>query len=390
MSERDGMGGAHTVARRLRDAQREAGISAELLSQRVSNPLTIRAAPGWLAPFRPRIDAIPYRLHRKEAGEHFSVNWLPGTLNRIVGDYRPDVLHLHWINGGFVRLEQLPRLDVPVVWTLHDCWPFTGGCHIPYDCVGYEQQCGHCPKLAADRERDLSRSVWQRKASSWRGWHPTIVAPSAWMAEKARSSRLFRDLAIHVVANGADGATFKPDVSRQVNDTKRILLGSADLSDRNKGMDQLAAVLTGLSARFTGDLEVVATGTNPVMPTGRWRNVNLGFVEDESELAAVYGESDVFLSLSRSENLPTAIIESLACGTAAVAFDTGGTNEILTHRHDGFLVPSGDLNGVVEGLLWALSTPPPAEVCRRTFESRFLLEDSCTAYLSIYRELIDA
>src|SRR5262249_8470788 len=139
---------------------------------------------------------------------------LPDRLQARAAALRADVLHLAWVADGFLRVETLPRLRAPLVWTLHDSWAFTGGCHVPYECLRYRERCGRCPALGSRGERDLSRRVGERKERGWGPLDLTVVAPSRWLAEAARSSALFRGRRVEVIRNGLDLERFHPgDVS---------------------------------------------------------------------------------------------------------------------------------------------------------------------------------
>ena len=121
-----------------------------------------------------------------------------------VAQINPDIINLHWISGAFMQIETFSKLKRPLVWTLHDMWGFTGGCHVIGECNRYKASCGACPQLNSSNEWDLSRWVWQRKVKAWKNINLTLVSPSSWLAECARSSSLFQNLRIEVIPHGLD------------------------------------------------------------------------------------------------------------------------------------------------------------------------------------------
>ncbi|MFM6277712.1 MAG: glycosyltransferase, partial [Dolichospermum sp.] len=128
----------------------------------------------------------------------YSVQWLPDNLAAQVAQLNPDIINLHWINAGYMQIETLAKFKKPIIWTLHDMWAFTGGCHYNKDCTNYTESCGACPQLYSNKEKDLSNWVWRRKAKAWKDLNLTIVTPSHWLADYARKSSLFQNLRIEV------------------------------------------------------------------------------------------------------------------------------------------------------------------------------------------------
>ena len=156
------------------------------------------------------------------------------------------MIHLNWICNGFVPIELLARFKQPLVWTLHDMWAFTGGCHYALGCDRYRASCGDCPQLGSGREKDLSRSVWQRKATAWQNLNLTVVATSQWMAKCVSESSLFRDLPIEVIPIGLDTNVFKPidaSIAREFCNLppakQLVLFGAIDGGDTRKGFHLL-------------------------------------------------------------------------------------------------------------------------------------------------------
>jgi len=113
----------------------------------------------------------------------FSTGLLPDRTGRRIRAVDPDIIHLHWINAGFLSIGSLSAFEKPIVWTMHDMWPITGGCHYAGRCRRFESNCGRCPALGSSRSRDLSRLIWDKKSAVFDGLDLTVVTPSTWLAE---------------------------------------------------------------------------------------------------------------------------------------------------------------------------------------------------------------
>ena len=282
-----------------------------------------------------------------------------GALRRI--DY--DILHLHWVNLRFLPLGQLPK-DKPIVWTLHDSWPFCGVCHLPFDCPGYKAKCGHCPSLHSERSNDLSHKVWARKSRIYDHLDLHIVAPSRWMAECARQSSLMGRFDIQVIPNCIDTRLFSPgdkgDACRRLGldpEKKHILFGAMSaLEDQNKGFAYLKAAIRHLpdSMKRTTDLVLFGSDKPVSEEISGMRVIGLGVLRDAETIVSIYRAAEVAIVPSLSENLSCTLMEALACGTPAVAFDIGGNADLIDHQINGYLAREKDENDLAAGIAWCL------------------------------------
>ena len=282
-----------------------------------------------------------------------------GALRKL--DY--DILHLHWVNLRFLPLDKLPK-DKPIVWTLHDSWPFCGVCHLPMGCQGFENECGCCPSLWSNDRRDLSHRVWQKKQALYRGLDLHVVAPSRWMAESARKSSLFGARDIRVIPNCLDTDGFCPgsreDACQRLGldpDKHHVLFGAMNaVEDRNKGFEQLVESLERLDAESFGDTDLVIFGTSRALPEriGALAVRSLGLLRKREDIVAAYRAADMTVVPSLSENLSCTIQESLSCGTSVAAFDIGGNGDLIAHKVNGYLARENDTKDLASGILWCL------------------------------------
>ena len=257
----------------------------------------------------------------------------------------------------------------PVVWTLHDSWAFTGGCHVPGECVRYRDACGACPALGSTRERDLSRDVFDRKRRAWGRAVPAVVAPSRWLADAARSSALFRDASIHVIPNGLDLERFKPfdraaarDALGLPRDRAFVLFGGVGaVTDENKGfrflVDALARLRPKAGARA---VELIVVGVRASDPRHQIP-IPAHFVEpigDEERMARYLAAADALVLPSRQENQPNLVVEAMACGTPTVAFRASGLPDLVEHEETGYLAQAFQSEDLARGIEWVLEDEP--------------------------------
>lgn len=367
----DQSGGAAIAAYRLHQGLQQCGIDSHMLVQhKISDDESVHASRAkrekLFSYARSFFDQAPLALYKNREHTTWSLNWFPHGIARKINALNPDVVHLHWIGDSFVPINEIKKIRQPLVWTLHDMWAFTGGCHYAGDCARYTTQCGMCPQLKSASSHDVSSWIWKRKRKSWKNCNLTIVAPSQWLAGCARQSSLFRDFPVEVIPNGIDTALFKPiskNVARDIlnlpQDKKLILFGSVgSLSDKRKGFSFLKM---GLQCLYKDNLyyecELLIFGESRKQNTD---NFNfpvhyLGKVPGDIALSLVYSAADVFVAPSIQENLANTVMESLACGTPVVAFNIGGMPDMIDHRSNGYLAQPFDLCDLAKGISWVLS-----------------------------------
>ena len=289
---------------------------------------------------------------------------LHGALRKL--DY--DVLHLHWINNRFVPLKDLPQ-DKPIVWTLHDSWPFCGICHYFFECKEYQWQCGCCPFLHSSDAKDLSCVVWKKKAEVYKNLDLHIVSPSHWLADCAKQSSLMKRFPVMVIPNCLDVNAFRPLNEREISPKWRsfqekrvakpfVLYGAMNAAtDKRKGFANLLSALRILERLgHCDDFELIVFGATKSELS---MDVNIpihyvDYVHDTDELVSLYNLANVMVVPSLTENLSCAIMESLSCGTPVVAFNIGGNGDMIEHQKNGYLAKEMDDADLAEGILWCL------------------------------------
>ena len=406
LNHADTEGGAARGATRLMEGLCLQGVDARLYVQRRfgGNPFVIGppVALGKAMSFaRRKLESVLFGLSGGNIQALFSPAFLPDRLSTHVSAIAPDIVHLHWVTR-MMRLETLRSFSRPIVWTLHDSWPFTGGCFLPLGCTRYQESCGSCPVLGSSQEEDLSNKVWRRKRNAWQDLNLTIVAPSRWMGACARASSLFRDRRIEVIPNGLDIHRFKPFDKRAAReffslpqDKKMILFGAKDATkDRNKGFHLLAQALHELAgSKWRGEIELLIFGSS-----GPHSQQDLGFTthymgwqNDDVSLVRLYAAADVFILPSRSENLPYTVMEAMACGTPCVAFNQGGVPDLIDHEQNGYLARPFEPADLARGMAWVLENDERrremAARSRQKVIQEFALEKVASRHMALYREI---
>ena len=278
----------------------------------------------------------------KYTGLHGCFSLLP-TLKLLceINRIRPDLIHLHNLHGWFIHLPLMfsfiKRRHIRVIWTLHDCWAFTG--HCPHfeaeECYKWKTGCFQCPRFHEypASNVDQSKLLWKLKRRCFTGMPDTlIVTPSHWLAKLVGQSYL-QEYPVRVIHNGIDHRVFFPRQSnfrqKHALEDKFIVLGVAFDWGYKKGLDVFVALAQQMDKRFAfvivgADADIEAQLDEHIIVIRR--------TNCKEELAEIYSAADVFLNPTREDTFPTVNIEALACGTPVVTFETGGSPEIINEK----------------------------------------------------------
>lgn len=317
-------------------------------------------------------------------------------LIRDIKEYEPELIHVHILHKVNLNLGMLFRYfkesNIPIVWTFHDCWAFTGQCpHFTMvKCDKWKTGCYKCPQYKNYPEVwvDRTKAMWRLKKK----WFTSvkdmiIVTPSQWLADLVKQSFL-KEYPVRVINNGIDLEVFRPRKSNfrdsyNIGDRKMILGVAAQWNER-KGID----VFIELSKQLDKCYVIVLVGTNDDIDRALPPNIiSIHATTNREELAEIYTVADVFVNPTREDNFPTVNLEALACGTPVITFDTGGSPESLDDTC-GIVVPCGDVDGLIQQI---------RKICFDDAKSR----DDCLkkvkiydkdkkykAYLNLYKEQI--
>ena len=309
-----------------------------------------------------------------------------------ISEFKPDVIHLHTLHGSFVNLPLLFRYikknKIKAVWTLHDCWSFTGHCphFVLQNCEKWKECCGKCPSYREYPQSlfDNSKKMHRLKRKWFSGIADcTVVTPSKWLADLAEKSFLSQ-YPVMVINNGINLSVFHPIQSdfRKNNglEDKIIILGVSFGWSNKKGLD----VFISLAKELSEDYRIVLVGTDKntdrVLPESI---ISIHRTQNQTELAQIYSAADVFVNPTREDNFPTVNIEALACGTPVITFDTGGSSEIIDDT-SGASVPEGDIKAILQILSRVKNDNCfSADNCIKRAE-KFSSKDKFEEYIRIY------
>lgn len=311
---------------------------------------------------------------------------------------QPDVIHLHNLHGWYINLpllfKYIKHTNRKVIWTLHDCWAFTGHCpHFTMEkCDKWQTGCFKCPRYRDYPQSffDNSKKMWKLKKKWFTGVkNLTIVTPSEWLAGLVKQSFL-KEYPVKVIHNGIDLNIFKPTESnfreRYNIGKKFIVLGVAFGWGVRKGLD----VFIELSKRLDNEkYQIVLVGTDGTVDKQLPKNiVSIHRTQNQTELAEIYTAADVFANPTREENYPTVNMESIACGTPVVTFRTGGSPEILTEK-TGSVVDYNDVNAMNSEIIRICETKPYSEKDCLEVAKNFDMKDKFKEYVELYKEIYE-
>lgn len=319
-----------------------------------------------------------------------------------------DVIHLHWVNQGYLSLDGLRRilaLGKPVVWTMHDMWAVTGICHHAHECRGFHEQCGQCWLLRYPKDKDLSHKVFLKKQAIYRTGKMHMVAVSHWLQQQIQESALTCNFPSSVIPNTLSLQHFriypKEEARRQLGlpaNKKILLLGAARIDDPIKGFPTLLKAIkylldSGLYKRdelhlaFFGKIKYPEKAL-PLIPI---EYTDLGWVNNADTLSTIYSAGDITVSASLYETFGQTLIESLACGCLPVSFGNSGQADIIRHKANGYLAEAYSIEDLATGIHWGLTigkaqiTP---EELRNEVLHKYSEERVAQQYIALYTSLL--
>lgn len=327
--------------------------------------------------------------NRPPGREIFSLpySWFNITEHPLVKE--ADVVHLHWVSYGMIdHATFFAGCEKPIIWTLHDMNPMTGGCHHADECVGFAEHCDVCPQL---KDPTRARRYWADKRAGLDNVAPDrlhVVTPSRWLGEKAEHSALLKRFPRSVVSYGFDLNVMKPgdqaEARRAIGiqgDGTVIMFNALDVNNARKGMQFLLPALRSLART---DITLLALGHSAPPSMDGLTVHGMGYLTDMQRIAMCYSAADLFVLPSMAENFPNTICESLLCGTPVVAFNVGGIPEQVDQRC-GVLVDRMDAFHLHAGLKQALGQAWDRRVIATEAATRYDRRRMVNAYRALYK-----
>jgi glycosyltransferase involved in cell wall biosynthesis len=342
------------------------------------------------------IDNFPLKFFKSDNKVPRSTGWASILRASAIRSRSPDLIHLHWICSGFLSIEEIGKISSPLVWTLHDMWPFCGSEHLSEDGPLAPWRNGY-----DENERaliDLDRWVWLRKKRSWKNpMH--LVAPSRWLANCIEGSKLMGSFDISVIPNVLDTEVFKPipkivarDILGLPQDIKIILFGAIRGTQLSyKGWDLLLPALMDLTT-FIPNVQAMIIGQGePMQPDFVNMPLNwMGHIHDDITLSLIYSAADVTVVPSRREAFGQVASEAQSCGCPVVAFNTTGLMDVVDHKVTGYLAKAYQVEDLRQGIIWVLEDDKRAHVlsisARKRALERWAPQVVVPQYMRVYKE----
>ncbi len=430
-------GGAGVAARRIHDGLLQEGVSSRFIHRasqenEVDDPSCIpfEVLANWDIPLlnpllteyrrrQTRMARKMYRRHlanRNESAEVFST---PRNFHATHFDFarhQCDIIHLHWVAfyidyASF--FASIPN-DVPVVWTLHDMNPFTGGCHYTQGCEKFKQGCGNCPQIVNGDARDASFDGYRLKKMLFKRKRLHIVTPSRWLGEMAQQSQIFpSSTTFDVIPYGLDTQEFSPIDKRLARqqlglpqDGTFVGFGAEAIDTPRKGFHLLRQAFqalahgvdsSGAHSKNATQLQGIVFGRGKFSQEdfGRFPLHQVGFIDNQARRRLVYSAMDMFVMPSLEDNQPQTGLEAMACGTPVIGFDTSGVPEVITEGKTGFVIPAFETDRLARQIDWLsqrrdlmqeMAQSARADILHR-FESQRQAQDYVDFYHRILQDL---
>jgi glycosyltransferase involved in cell wall biosynthesis len=412
LTDTDLTGGAARAAYLLHRGLREAGANSSMLvNRKTSNDTSVATlkpketiSKKFQQKYNNYISKHKYREFREammrgndcllSPSRSITTEWQQQALHG-------SIIHLHWVAGCIdtPSFFKKANLNNRFVWTLHDYWPLTGGCHYTSGCRLFKSECGNCPQILSKNPNDITHRIWKEKSAAYTHLSPEqmiVVAPSKRLANDAMNSSLLSRFPALVIPYGIDTKAFSPRnqvISRESLGIPAESFVIAFVADKTttprKGFDVLRKALERVEAK--NDIILLCVGSGRAEGPKGYRIFHSGRVENDNLLSIIYSASDVFIIPTREDNLPLTVLESLACGTPVVGADVGGVPDMVRPGETGFLFPSGDstkLAEVISSLLRDRDViTKMRKPCRNVAVNEYSLSIQAEQYISLYDRL---
>lgn len=316
-----------------------------------------------------------------------------------------DVVHLHWVNQGFLSLDGLEAImhsGKPVVITMHDQWYYTAICHHATTCTKYMEGCTRCDMLRfhGGLFTDVARRVYDRKAKAYKGASLTFVGCSRWITDLASRSRLTEGHRVTNIVNAIDTELFCPKDKMAARmdlalpaDKYILLFGCRRITDELKGFGYLVEsfkILTEENPELAQKIVVAVVGgaSDKVRSLVPFNIKSIPYLSSEEQMVKLYNAVDLYVTPSLQDNLPNTIVEAMSCGVPCVGFRVGGIPEMIDHKQNGYVADYCDARDFARGIEWGLSTErqPLERAARRKALDTYSESVVAEKYIDVYKD----
>lgn len=314
---------------------------------------------------------------------------------RKIKSLKPDLIHLHVLHDDFINIrilfDYLSKIDIPVIWTLHDCNPLTGKC--PYfdivECEKWKSGCNHCPQLKNHPQSlffDTTDYIWNLKKKLFNSVkNLTIVTPSKWLADNVKAS-FFKTYELKTIYNGINLNVFRlknSDIKEKYNiKDKYLVLGVANVWNQTKGID----VFVSLSKLLPDNYQIMMVGTNDAVDSLLPQNIiSIHRTYNQEELVDIYNAADVFVNPTREEVFGLVNVEAIACGTPVLVYNTGGCPEIIDDSC-GKIIERNNIDEMKNAIIETCTKKPYSPEACINRAKQFDMADTFKHYIDLYKE----
>lgn len=356
----------------------------------------------------PRFDLLIRRFYKNRLNVPWSVNFFGNrSIKQFIDRNNFELVHMHWINNGLLSIDDISELGKPILWTLHDTWALTGGCHYFGNCIKYLSHCASCEQLGSIYQKDLSFYLFNKKYKSYSNTNITITTPSHWLADCVKNSFLLKNKRVEVIPNGIDINIYKnieKNIARSIlnidPNEKVIMFGAcSSTSDKRKGYFYLKEALGKLNSILDNEsiskkIHVIVFGANkPKDEENFYYPITYtGHLYDDISLRVLYSCADVFVAPSKEDNLPNTIMESLSCAIPCVAFNIGGMPDMIEHKKNGYLATPYDSEDLARGISYILEDQDRWNMLsynsRKKVIENFDINLITRKYINLYKEIL--
>lgn len=392
-------GGAGRAARRISKAERKLGIESRVL---VLDKLT--EDPQVEEVYSSSIKKMLFKTLRKyKQKKIYNINDFyvsefgieKSELRKLVK--RADIIHIHWINHSFLSLKSISKLseEVPIVWTMHDMWPFTAGCYYDSECGGYIYDCENC-NMNQGIQNDMVHNYFLEKEKLISKKNITFVGCSNWISQCASASKITMDNYICTIPNPIDINLFfnsdKAEARKRLGietDKKIVLYGAlSSNSSKRKGYEYLRDAIDMLDPEkycvlIFGNSEDYKANELGIEAYA------LGEIKDDFKLVDIYNAADVFVAPSKQENLSNAVMESLSCGTPVAAFQIGGMSDMIANHVTGYLAQPFESGDLAKGIIECADSKSYGANARNYVQNKFSEKIVGNMYIQLYNEILN-
>lgn len=407
LSFADNSGGAARSAYKIHSGIRELGLTSRMLV-------------GWKVTKDPDVDYLKSQDFLIRVGDaigrkvvdRLNLPYLynPSSFKLIEHPWfkSADLIQLYNLHAPscFFTYRALPQISryKPIVWRLSDMWPFTGHCSYSHECDRWKTGCGACPYLNEypALTQDTTALLWRIKKSVYQRSKLVIIATNSWMENLVKESPLLGHFPIYRIPNGIDPEIFHPlpkiPARSELNipqTAKVVLFAAYDLTEPRKGSQYVLSAMEKVAASGVKDLVLVVMGKGAELweNSPNYQTIRLKFTSKDKILTQAYSSADVFLHPAIVENFPNSILESMACGTPCVAFNTGGVADILHHLETGYLAEYKDESDLAKGVKILLENSGLhsrlSRNCHQLINLKYTLENQAKSHIDLYSEIVD-